>query len=974
MEKGADICRHNVRRAVWLSLLLLCGFLFAAQGRADPLVVVSPEFMPFFFQGTEGDYRGILVDLWQLWSQKENAEVKFRTIDDNNVAGEIRAGRTDIAAGLAFTMVEGGELYFSRPFYEVTCYIFYRAGLDFPEGLTDLEGHRVGAVLGSFFQQFVRREQPAAKIIEYKDTFALVEGAISGEIDAFVLENPVAMAYLARLNGFASIKKSLNPATTKHFHAAVAKGDRGLLMQVNRGLAAISQDEMKAIVHRWTGEIKPSATAQPLKKIVVASSAGTAPFEYVDENGSPVGMFVDFWKLWAKNTGIDVEFRPAAWGRTLDLVRDGEADVHAGLFYSKERDAYLDYAAPLYRITTHFFYHKSIYGLNALEDLIGFKIGIIDGDYAVEYVRKNLPGATIEVYSDNEALFQAVQAGEVRVFVKDTPIGLHHLNERNIVNQFRYNSGSPLYSNMFYAAVREGNSSLVSIINTGMEAMSADDRSAIVRKWMGTADLKSDDVLVIGISDGYMPFTGLNFKGEPTGMFIDIWRLWAEKTGRQVEFLTTSWEQTVTGLKNGDIDIHSGLFRSDERAAWIDFSQPFYRVPSTFLYHPGFFQPQAIEDLVGHRVGAVRGTYQEKYLRDQFPGVEVIPLIDTEAMIHAALDGEIHAFMDETPVIQTYLAQIGEGGTFRRLGSVQFSRRIHAGVKKGGLQTLEIVDAGLNAIANQELADIEERWIAMPELRQYDGLFREIRLTEAQESWLQRHQILDLGVGPQWVPFDYYGKDGAHLGIVSGYAGIIEERLGVAMKPVTALSRAEVMANVKAGGLDVIAAITRTRELEDVMLFTKPYLTFPLVIVTRDDSPFIGDLSDLEGKKVAMFEEYVPREILKADAEELNIVPIESIEDGLVAVSREEADALIGNLPSVGSAIKKMGLANLKIAATTQSSLNLSFGVRKDLPVLVEILDKAISSVSEQEKSNGGMHLTPVHATSGVLGLVHAHA
>ena len=23
---------------------------------------------------------------------------------------------------------------------------------------------------------------------------------------------------------------------------------------------------------------------------------------------------------------------------------------------------------------------------------------------------------------------------------------------------------------------------------------------------------------------------------------------------------------------------------------------------------------------------------------------------------------------------------------------------------------------------------------------------------------------------------------------------------------------------------------------------------------------------------------------------------------------------------------------------------------------------------------NGGMHLTPVHATSGVLGLVHAHA
>ena len=101
----------------------------------------------------------------------------------------------------------------------------------------------------------------------------------------------------------------------------------------------------------------------------------------------------------------------------------------------------------------------------------------------------NLPEATLTVYKSNDALFQAVEDGEVRVFIKDTPIGIYHLTQRNILSQFRYDTGNPLYSNMFYAAVREGNSSLVSIISTGMEAIASEERAAVVRKWMGTSDI-----------------------------------------------------------------------------------------------------------------------------------------------------------------------------------------------------------------------------------------------------------------------------------------------------------------------------------------------------------------------------------------------------------------------------------------------------------------------------------------------------
>lgn len=625
-----------------IQIILPCLVLFLPRfpvtaEPVDPLVIASSEFLPFFFQGSEGNPRGILVDFWSLWSQKTGQPVVFQLSDESRIGDLIRNEEADIVAGLAFTMENSIDMNFSRPFYEVTCYLFYRTSLHLPRGIEDLSGLRVGVVTGSYFHQYVQREQQEAVITGYHNISQLVEGAVDGDLDAFILENPVAMAYLGRTDGFRTFKKSLNPVTTKHYHAGIRKGDRTLLSLVNKGLSAISQEEMKTIVDTWTGEIRPSATSQPLKRVIIACSVGTAPFAFVDETGRPTGMFVEMWSLWSKKTGIEVEFKTTDWGKTLKLVGEGEADIHSGLFFSKERDTYLDYAAPLYKCTTHFFFHKSIYGLESLEDLIGFKIGIIEGDYAVEYVRRNLPEASLEIYPNNDALFQAAADGKVRVFIKDTPIGIYHLTRRNILNQFRYNLRNPLYSKTFYAAVREGDGSLLSIINTGMEAITLEERSAVIRNWMGTSDVKSQDVLVVGISDGYMPFTGISYRGEPTGMFVDIWRLWAEKTGQQIEFFPTDWAETLDGLKNGDVDIHSGLFRTKDRLTWIDFSQPFYRVPSTVFYHPKYLKPSGLEDLNGQRIGAIAGAYQVQYLQEQFPNSEVATFTDTEPIVDSTV-------------------------------------------------------------------------------------------------------------------------------------------------------------------------------------------------------------------------------------------------------------------------------------------------------------------------------------------------
>jgi len=325
---------------------------------------------------------------------------------------------------LSYTSGRSPNFYFSRPFYEFSCHLFHRASIEGIQGFKDLAGLRVGVVAKDFFEQFILKRQPGAVIKSYPSVVRLVEGAIKGEVDAFVLENPVAMTYLGKLDGFRSIKKIATPVTTMHYHAAVKKGNRNLLVTINRGLASISEEEMKTIVGAWTGGIKPFAQMLLPEKVVIASSSGSAPFHFTDEHGQPVGLMVDLWRLWSQKIGIEVEFKPVSWNNTLKLVREGKADIHAGLFYNDERETYLDYATALHKSDTHFFFHKSILDLEKLENLIGFNIGIIKGDFAVDYIKRELPEATLALYPNNAALFDAVQKGEVRVFIKDTPIAL----------------------------------------------------------------------------------------------------------------------------------------------------------------------------------------------------------------------------------------------------------------------------------------------------------------------------------------------------------------------------------------------------------------------------------------------------------------------------------------------------------------------------------------------------------------------
>ena len=119
----------------------------------------------------------------------------------------------------------------------------------------------------------------------------------------------------------------------------------------------------------------------PIKEITVAVGRDYAPFYFRDPQGRADGWLVDIWRLWAQKTGIEVKFVMAPFSETLTMTKEGKVDVQGGgVSTPKKGGAYLDYVAPLAKVDTHFFFHKNIYGIETLKDLLSFRIGVIE-DY-----------------------------------------------------------------------------------------------------------------------------------------------------------------------------------------------------------------------------------------------------------------------------------------------------------------------------------------------------------------------------------------------------------------------------------------------------------------------------------------------------------------------------------------------------------------------------------------------------------------
>ncbi|MCG9577838.1 diguanylate cyclase [Vibrio tubiashii] len=225
-----------------------------------------------------------------------------------------------------------------------------------------------------------------------------------------------------------------------------------------------------------------------------------------------------------------------------------------------------------------------------------------------------------------------------------------------------------------------------------------------------------------------------------------------------------------------------------------------------------------------------------------------------------------------------------------------------------------------------------------------------LKLTAEETKWLKQHNQLRLAIDIDWPPFEYVDGSGDYLGIAADYIKLIAQRLGVELIPSTNMSWSEVVEASKQRALDIYPALPITQDREQYLDFTRPYLSFPLMIITNQDIPYVRDIKALDGMRVAAVEGYSSYELLQENHPDVRLVGVESVSDALESVSSGKVDAYVGNIATSNYVMTREGYTNLKVSGLTPYRIDIRMAVRSDWPILSSILQKSLDALSEEEK------------------------
>ena len=208
------------------------------------------------------------------------------------------------------------------------------------------------------------------------------------------------------------------------------------------------------------------------------------PFGFVDNNGQPKGMSIDYWNLLARKLNLKVKFQPAVFDQQLKGLESGKFDSLAGIFPLPERQKNFDFTKSYYVINTNLFTSPGLGEVTSLKNLPPLPVGVVEGDSSQVLAQK--ARLKTEVFKSYLETVMALANGKVKAIILDEPVVAYYIKAKGLEGKIR-KVPQPLSQGWMTLPVKGGNIILLNILNKGISLISPQEWREIEVKWAGSA-------------------------------------------------------------------------------------------------------------------------------------------------------------------------------------------------------------------------------------------------------------------------------------------------------------------------------------------------------------------------------------------------------------------------------------------------------------------------------------------------------
>ena len=371
--------------------------------------------------------------------------------------------------------------------------------------------------------------------------------------------------------------------------------------------------------------------------ITIVYNKGIAPIKFTDSENNPSGILNDYWKLLDEKSDLNFSFIEVdTFSESLEMIQDGRADIHAGIFYTEERAEFLDYSEPILNLKYYLYSSPDLVPPDSLAEAKGLILGTVQGGYTKNEINKVMPADRLIVYEDFKSMFEAALDGDIKVFVSSDIHLNYYLSVNNRDNPFKHGKDF-LYEQTYYGAAVKGKDTLIYKIKTSQELLTDNEIRNLKDKWLNfkvvdavlqrldtfteeeTTWLKEHPVIILGSDYRWPPFDFADSEGEHSGLSSDIVKLIEQKTGLKIDVESGIWSEVMESMRKGELDGLACAVATDERKEYLSFSPPYFSTPTGIISRKETRDIKNIENLSGKTVSINKGSYVHEWLENRYP-------------------------------------------------------------------------------------------------------------------------------------------------------------------------------------------------------------------------------------------------------------------------------------------------------------------------------------------------------------------
>ncbi len=173
----------------------------------------------------------------------------------------------------------------------------------------------------------------------------------------------------------------------------------------------------------------------------------------------------------------------------------------------------------------------------------------------------------------------------------------------------------------------------------------------------------------VGVEGNYPPFSQIAPDGTLGGFDIDIANAVCAEMKVECTFVQQEWDGMLPALNARKFDmIVASMSITEERLKAVDFSDPYYDIPSRFIAREGAFADHEPATLAGKTIVVLRNSPRAKHLAETYPDSPLLE-VEKETLVYmelAAGRGDV-AFGSSVVSGEAFLKK-PEGAGYAQLG------------------------------------------------------------------------------------------------------------------------------------------------------------------------------------------------------------------------------------------------------------------------------------------------------------------